>query len=311
MVDGAKDPDALKLTGGDEVLCRALLAGYPDRVARRRDPGSRRLLVRAGTGGVLGDESGVREPEFLLALDVALGQAPGAEARVRLASGLERDWLQPTHGDVEHRFETSSSTVRAVAREWYGAILLAERPAAVDPERAAELLAAEAERRGFGPEGEALLRRLRFAGVALDVPALLRNACAGRTRLPDLDLRSLLPAAVLRELERQAPEAIPIPSGRQARLEYREDGAVVASVKLQELFGLADTPRVGPRREPVLLELLAPNGRPVQTTRDLRSFWQRTYPEVRKELRGRYPRHPWPEDPWTAQPTARAKRRGS
>ena len=83
-----------------------------------------------------------------------------------------------------------------------------------------------------------------------------------------------------------------------------------AAVKLQELFGLADTPRVGPRREPVLLALLAPNGRPVQMTRDLRSFWERTYPEVRKELRGRYPRHPWPDDPWTAPPTARTTRRG-
>ena len=86
--------------------------------------------------------------------------------------------------------------------------------------------------------------------------------------------------------------------GRTVRLEYRDDGSVSAAVKLQELFGLAETPRVGPRREPVLLELLAPNGRPVQTTRDLRSFWNRTYPEVRKELRGRYPKHRWPEDPW-------------
>ena len=85
--------------------------------------------------------------------------------------------------------------------------------------------------------------------------------------------------------------------------------ACSASVKLQELFGLADTPRIGPRREPVQLALLAPNGRPVQITRDLRSFWDRTYPEVRKELRGRYPKHPWPEDPWTAPPTARAKRK--
>ena len=92
------------------------------------------------------------------------------------------------------------------------------------------------------------------------------------------------------------------------RLEYDDDGTVSASVKLQEVFGLAETPRIGRRREPVLLALLAPNGRPVQLTRDLRSFWDRTYPEVRKELRGRYPKHPWPEDPWTAPPTARAKR---
>ena len=100
-----------------------------------------------------------------------------------------------------------------------------------------------------------------------------------------------------------------MPSGREARLEYQTDGSVSAAVKLQELFGLADTPRVGPRREPLLLLLLAPNGRPVQTTRDLRSFWERTYPEVRRELRGRYPRHPWPEDPWIAKPTARTTRR--
>jgi ATP-dependent helicase HrpB len=84
---------------------------------------------------------------------------------------------------------------------------------------------------------------------------------------------------------------------------------VSAEVKLQEVFGLAETPRIGPNREPVLLALTAPNGRPVQLTRDLRSFWDRTYPEVRKELRGRYPKHPWPEDPWSAPPTARAKRR--
>ncbi len=94
-----------------------------------------------------------------------------------------------------------------------------------------------------------------------------------------------------------------------ALLEYEEDGTVSAAVKLQELFGLADTPRVGPRKAPVRLALLAPNGRPVQTTSDLRSFWNTTYAEVRKELRGRYPKHPWPEDPWTATPTAKTKRK--
>src|SRR4029079_13084102 len=112
-----------------------------------------------------------------------------------------------------------------------------------------------------------------------------------------------------RELERRAPERIEVPSGRTARLEYRDDGSVTAAGKLQELFGLAESPRLGPRQDPVVFELLAPNGRPVQTTRDLRSFWNTTYQEVRKELRGRYPKHPWPEDPWTAPPTARAKPR--
>ena len=94
-------------------------------------------------------------------------------------------------------------------------------------------------------------------------------------------------------------QTITLPSGRKAKLDFREDGSVVASVKLQELFGLADSPRVGPNQTPVTFELLAPNGRPVQTTRDLHNFWQNMYPQVRKELRRRYPKHAWPEDPWT------------
>jgi ATP-dependent helicase HrpB len=89
-----------------------------------------------------------------------------------------------------------------------------------------------------------------------------------------------------------------LPSGRSTRLQYLEDGRVKASVKLQDAFGLLATPLIGPRREPVLFELLAPNGRPVQLTTDLKSFWERTYPEVRKELRGRYPKHRWPEEPF-------------
>jgi ATP-dependent RNA helicase HrpB len=122
-------------------------------------------------------------------------------------------------------------------------------------------------------------------------------------------LGQALPGEILRRLDRDAPEAVRVPSGRAVPLEYRDDGTVVASVKLQELFGLADTPRIGPQKVPLLIALLAPNGRPVQVTRDLRSFWEKTYPEVRKELRGRYPRHPWPENPWTAMPTARTVRK--
>jgi ATP-dependent helicase HrpB len=112
-----------------------------------------------------------------------------------------------------------------------------------------------------------------------------------------------------RDLHRLAPDTLVVPSGRTKALRYEDDGSVVAAVKLQELFGLAESPRLGPGRHPITFELLAPNGRPVQTTRDLKSFWNTTYQEVRKELRGRYPRHPWPEDPWTAPPTARAKPR--
>jgi ATP-dependent helicase HrpB len=138
---------------------------------------------------------------------------------------------------------------------------------------------------------------------------LLRAAAGDARSLSDVRLARALPGHLVHALDRDAPESLPVPSGRSVPLEYADDGSLSASVKLQELFGLGETPRIGPRKEPVLLALLAPNGRPVQITRDLRSFWERTYPEVRKELRGRYPKHPWPEDPWTAPPTRRVKPR--
>jgi ATP-dependent helicase HrpB len=144
--------------------------------------------------------------------------------------------------------------------------------------------------------------------VDLDVTALVRQAAAAAQRLDDIDLEAHLPFTTARELGRLAPTAVPVPSGRSARLHYEEDGTVSASVKLQELFGQAESPALGPRHVPVTLHLLAPNGRTVQTTQDLGNFWRSTYRDVRKELRGRYPKHPWPEDPWTATPTHRTTR---
>jgi ATP-dependent helicase HrpB len=123
------------------------------------------------------------------------------------------------------------------------------------------------------------------------------------------DYAALLPFETRRKLDQLAPPAMALPSGRNARLDYRDDGTVFAAVKLQELFGLAETPRLGPSAIPITIELLSPAGRPVQITRDLRSFWDKTYEEVRRELRARYPRHPWPDDPWTATPTHRTRKR--
>jgi len=144
--------------------------------------------------------------------------------------------------------------------------------------------------------------------LSVDVAHLVKMAAYGVRNLSEVRLARALSHEVEPALARDAPDTIVVPSGRAVRLEYLEDGSVKAAVKLQELFGLSDTPRIGPQRESVLLALLAPNGRPVQLTRDLRSFWERTYPEVRKELRGRYPKHPWPENPWEATPTARTTR---
>jgi ATP-dependent helicase HrpB len=122
-------------------------------------------------------------------------------------------------------------------------------------------------------------------------------------------LRRLLPWSVAGRLDDVAPERLPVPSGSKVRVDYSDPAAPVLAVKVQEAFGWRDAPRLADGRVPVLLHLLSPAGRPVAVTRDLASFWQQGYPQVRAELRGRYPRHPWPEDPTTAQPTRRVNPR--
>jgi ATP-dependent helicase HrpB len=302
-----------RLEGEDDetIVRRALLAGFPDRLARRRAPGSSRVLLASGHGGVLDRQSVVIDGEFLLALDIEAGErGPGAEARVRLASRVERDWLPPTTRRVEHRFDSATGAVRATEVECVFDLVIAERSVPVDAAQAIPLLVDAFVARGVTADQAPIAARLRFAGIDVDLRAMAEAACVGQTTLPVLTLAASIDHNVRRELARLAPETLPLPSGRSAKLVYRDDGSVVASVKLQELFGLADSPKVGAAATPVVFELLGPNGRPVQTTRDLRSFWDRTYPEVRKELRARYPRHPWPEDPWTATATHRPKRRG-
>jgi HrpA-like RNA helicase len=188
-------------------------------------------------------------------------------------------------------------------------LTLAEHPTKADPEIKAGLLAEAWFERGPRGDDEQLLRRVRFSGRLTRVEQLVHEAARSATSLDDVRLARAVSPDLARALDREAPQSLPVPSGRTVRLDYGDDGSVTAAVRLQELFGLAETPRVGSSHTPVVLSLLAPNGRPVQVTRDLRSFWEHTYPQVRRELRGRYPRHPWPEDPWTATPTAHSSRR--
>jgi ATP-dependent helicase HrpB len=298
------EPDA------ERRLLHALVTGFPDRLARRREPGSRRLLLGSGHGAVLDRDSVVHDGEFLLAIDVeAAPRGTAAEARVRMASRVDPEWLPPALVTVEHRFDPATQKVRALASARIGGLVISEHDVAPDRERCEALLREAFIARGITADQSEAAARLRFAGVAPDLPSAAQVACAGAATLPPLDLWATLPEAARHAVSKAAPASIPLPSGRSARLRYRDDGSVVAAVKLQELFGLAETPRVGARRDPVVFELLAPNGRAVQTTRDLRSFWETTYPAVRRELRGRYPRHPWPEDPWTAPATHRTKPR--
>ena len=290
----------------DAEFRRAVLAGYGDRVARRRAAGSDRFVLTSGTGARLARESGVVLPEFIVATDVTSGHAPpGGEALIRLATGIDREWIVPTATRTRHSFDPASGSVRAARVEMYGALVLSEHAIAADPADAGPIVADEYIRRGPVDADVQVLRRAAFAGVEVEFEALTRAAAAQAIRLADVDLTSALSPEARRALAAQAPTTLVVPSGRETRLDYRDGGVVAASVKLQELFGLADSPRIGVRRVPVTFELLAPNGRPVQVTNDLRSFWSRGYQEVRKELRARYPKHPWPEDPWTARPTAR------
>jgi ATP-dependent helicase HrpB len=294
----------------EDALRHALFTGYGDRLAKRRAAGSDRVALASGHGASLGRESGVREGEYLVALDVIAAERDSiAESRIRMASRVEREWIEPTSVDITHHIDAASGRVRAARIARYDAIVLSETPIAPDRTAVTSLLRDAWLAREPDEPTTQFLRRLQFAAVEVDVPALVEQAAASANRLDDLDVEAQLPFNTKRQLDQHAPATLGVPSGRSTSLVYAEDGSVSAAVKLQELFGLAESPVLGPRRVPVTFHLLAPNGRPVQTTRDLNSFWHRMYPEVRSELRGRYPRHPWPEDPWTAQPTHRTVRR--
>lgn len=300
--------DAYRAHITNTELQRALLAGYPDRVARRRQDD--RYTLSTGHGAVLGRDAHTRGAEWLVALDVTAGRATATtEAVIRMAAPIDSAWLEPTASELRHEFDRESGTVKAVEIDWYDEVPLKEHPVAPAPVERARILAAEWLSRPHDDTSSRMLRRLAFAGIDAQVADLVSVAAATASRLADVKLsQEALPWETREALARLAPEQLTVPSGRQMTIEYGDDGTATVSVKLQELFGLAETPRLGRAHTPVTFELLAPNGRAVQTTRDLRSFWERTYPEVRKELRGRYPKHPWPDDPWSATPTHKTKR---
>ncbi len=177
--------------------------------------------------------------------------------------------------------------------------------------------------RAWLPELAIMLPDLSGAALLATLDDWLKPALAGKTRLAALDegqlgeaLKSMLDWSLRQRIDALAPARISVPSGMQRPIAYAFDDetnepvAPVLAVKLQELFGLAHTPRIADGRVALTLHLLSPGGRPLQVTQDLEGFWQRTYPEVKKEMKGRYPRHPWPDDPWTATATHRAKPRG-
>jgi ATP-dependent helicase HrpB len=152
-------------------------------------------------------------------------------------------------------------------------------------------------RRGPAEDDRTLLRRLAFAGLDVPFETLVRDAGRQARALSDVRLADALPPPTARALADAAPAALRLPKGRQIVLEYREEGGVTAAARIQDLFGLARTPTIGPRRVPLTLSLLSPGGQPVQVTSDLAGFWARDYATVRRELSRRYPKHKWPVDP--------------
>lgn len=315
----------------DAALGRALLSAFPDRLCRRRAEDAERAVMVGGRGVRLGRESGVTMSELFVAVD--LDGARG-EARVRLASAVQREWLGEPREVISAVFDPARQRVvgRRELRLGELAIEVTEH-ASVDAHEAALLLAVAAEQdlaRALDlDQSDFAELRDRIAWLASERPelelpavdeagliALLPELCAGRRSFADLRraplvgaLRGRLDHRQRAALEREAPERIQVPTGSHLKLAYEVGRAPVLAVRIQELFGLAETPTLAAGRVRVLLHLLAPNGRPQQVTDDLASFWANTYPQVRKDLRGRYPKHSWPTDPLAAPPRSRPGRR--
>ncbi|MFD7962609.1 ATP-dependent helicase HrpB [Streptomyces zaomyceticus] len=340
-VRGTAATPATPVTGEDAVAGLVTALAFPERVARAREQGG--YLMVSGSGARLAEGSGLRAAPWL-AVAVADRTARDATARVRLAAVVDEEMARRAAGHLrstgeEVRWEDGDVVARSVDR--LGAVELTVRPLGAKAEPA---LVREALLDGLRREGPGLLRWSREAGELRERLAFLHREVgdpwpdvadgalvdrAGEWLEPELSraarradlgrisageaLRRLLPwasgeAGRLGEL---APERIEVPSGSRIRVEYG-GGRPVLSVKLQEMFGLAETPRVA--GVPVLVHLLSPAGRPAAVTADLASFWRDGYRSVRAELRGRYPKHPWPEDPSAAEPTrftsARLRREG-
>ncbi len=204
----------------ERELRQALLAGYPDRVAHRRAPGQPRVLLSSGHGGVVGPESGVREGDFLLALDVQAGR-PGEqlEARVRIASVVEKAWLSPTSIEHVHELDDASGAVRAREREMYGALVLKEREVKADAAIMAQILADAYLARARSDEDQQLIERLRFARLDIDLQELALRAASGRRKLGEMHLADGLDWNAKQQLDEQAPATFTAPSGRSHPLD--------------------------------------------------------------------------------------------
>jgi ATP-dependent helicase HrpB len=315
----------------EDALLLALLAGFPDRVARRRRPHAPELVLSGGGSAVLDAASVVQEPMLLLALDAEQRTGPrGPEVRVRLASAIEPEWLLelfPERLTDEDRlvFSEDSGRVERLTRLAYGAVNLEERRTPAEPSEEAEAILADALRsRGLAAVVDtdrlgALRARLELArsmfqnahwpqpddaGLAAVLARGRRSLAEVREADPAAELLGTLSPESARILGRDLPERVTLPGGRSVPVHYVSGQPPWIASRLQDFFGMREGPTLARGRVPLVLHLLAPNQRAVQVTRDLAGFWSRHYPSLRRELGRRYPRHAWPEDPLHASPPA-------
>lgn len=327
--------------GLDDAATGSLLAlAYPDRVAQRRTGNEPRYLLRNGSGAALAKHDALHDAPYLAIAELD-GQPP--EYRIARAAPISLDEILADFGEQVVRdalvtWDTRGQRVQAVQRVMLGALVLEEKPLRdADPERVRDAVLAHLHDIGVSAwplttGAQRLRERLAFAHHHLggDWPDVSDDALAATARewlAPFLDgvrtwgqleqfdwhdaLASTVPWNQRAALDRLAPTHLEVPSGSRIAVDYRTPDAPTLAVKLQEVFGWTSTPLLLDGRVPVTMELLSPAQRPVQVTRDLAGFWKSSYFEVRKELRGRYPRHPWPEDPLNAEATRRAKPRGT
>ncbi|HUA90123.1 MAG TPA: ATP-dependent helicase HrpB, partial [Steroidobacteraceae bacterium] len=323
-----------------EAVGLLLALAYPDRVGLRRPGGEGRYQLANGRGARFAAAQSLARAELIVAIDLDDAER---EARILLAAPLARAVLLRYFADeltrsAEVAWDPKAQAVSARRSVRFGALLLEDLPLPGVPAEAA--LAAMLEGLGelgvealpWDRDARDLQARIQFAAraagtpdwpdvsdtaLAASLPQWLGPWLGGVTRrehlarVPLTDaLRAQLSGAQQRELEAVAPTHLALPTGTRARVDYQDPGGPAVAVRLQEVFGLAATPRLGRAQVPVTFRLLSPAQRPLQVTKDLASFWRGAYAEVRKDMRGRYPRHHWPEDPLGAQPSRGAKRRG-
>lgn len=324
-------PDAAHNEPPPSSIAEALLYAFPDRIAQRRSPQSTDFLLRTGVGARLSSDSTVVHSPYLIALDLAAH--PRDNLRILAAIGLTPEQLPASAISQEdvYRFSEEQERVEARRIKRLDALILEETPLLQeDPDKIRAVLMDAVKKdpsRHYSNDHKAVQWLERYAWAhryfPREYPALGEHfweqvwmvVCATARRFSDISkapfvdhFRMAVGYGIAQRLDEDVPTHMIVPSGRRIALVFDEHG-VVLSVRIQEMFGAVDTPRILRGRLPVTLHLLAPNSRPQQVTEDLAGFWAHTYPQIRKELRARYAKHAWPEDPLRAEPTSRAKRR--